>query len=65
MKHFPIFLRLQDQRVLIVGGGEVAARKLRLLRAAGARVEVVARTLNEEIAELHAGGAVRHVGERF
>lgn len=65
MNHFPIFLRLQDQRVLIVGGGEVAARKLRLLRAAGAQVEIVARTLNEEIAELHASGAVRHVGDLF
>ena len=65
MNHFPIFLRLQDQRVLVVGGGEVAARKLRLLRAAGARVEVVARALNEEIAALHAGGAIRHVGELF
>lgn len=65
MNHFPIFLRLQDQRVLIVGGGEVAARKLRLLRAAGAQVEIVARKLNEEIAGLHASGAIRHVGERF
>lgn len=65
MNHFPIFLRLQDQRVLIVGGGEVAARKLRLLRAAGAQVEIVARRLNEEIASLHASGAVRHVGELF
>jgi len=65
MNHFPIFLRLQDQRVLIVGGGEVAARKLRLLRAAGAQVEIVARGLNEEIAGLQASGAVRHVGELF
>jgi uroporphyrin-III C-methyltransferase/precorrin-2 dehydrogenase/sirohydrochlorin ferrochelatase len=65
MNHFPIFLRLQDQRVLIVGGGEVAARKLRLLRAAGAQVEIVARKLNEEISGLHASGAIRHVGERF
>lgn len=65
MNHFPIFLRLQDQRVLIVGGGEVAARKLRLLRAAGAQVEIVARKLNEEIAGMHASGAIRHVGERF
>jgi uroporphyrin-III C-methyltransferase/precorrin-2 dehydrogenase/sirohydrochlorin ferrochelatase len=65
MNHFPIFLRLQDARVLIVGGGEVAARKLRLLRAAGATIEIVARELNQEIAGLRDSGAIRHVGRDF
>jgi len=42
MRHFPVFLDLQDAPVLIVGGGEVAARKRALLRQAGAAVTVVA-----------------------
>ncbi|HSW12611.1 MAG TPA: siroheme synthase CysG [Solimonas sp.] len=65
MEHFPIFLRLKDARVLLVGGGEVAARKLRLLRKAGARIEVIARELNAEIGELAASGEVRHLGAEF
>jgi len=41
MQSFPIFLRLQGRAVLVVGGGQAAAAKQRLLEAAGARVELV------------------------
>lgn len=39
---FPIFLKLAGRRVLVVGGGPVAAGKIDALRAAGADVTVVA-----------------------
>jgi uroporphyrin-III C-methyltransferase/precorrin-2 dehydrogenase/sirohydrochlorin ferrochelatase len=42
MQSFPIFMRLQGRRVLVVGSGQAAAAKQRLLEAAGARVELVA-----------------------
>jgi len=42
MNFLPIFLNLHQQSCLIVGGGEVAQRKLRLLRQAGARVTLLA-----------------------
>jgi uroporphyrin-III C-methyltransferase / precorrin-2 dehydrogenase / sirohydrochlorin ferrochelatase len=41
MQSFPIFLRLAGRRVLVVGSGQAAAAKQRLLEAAGARVERV------------------------
>jgi len=40
MQSFPIFMRLQGRRVLVVGSGQAAAAKQRLLEAAGARVEL-------------------------
>jgi uroporphyrin-III C-methyltransferase/precorrin-2 dehydrogenase/sirohydrochlorin ferrochelatase len=40
MDSFPIFMRLQGRRALVVGTGELAAAKRRLLIAAGARVNV-------------------------
>ena len=39
---YPVFLRLDGRRVLLVGGGTVAAAKLEGLLAAGALVTVVA-----------------------
>jgi siroheme synthase-like protein len=41
-KVYPVFLRLEGERVLVVGGGTVAAGKLDGLLAAGARPTVVA-----------------------
>jgi uroporphyrin-III C-methyltransferase/precorrin-2 dehydrogenase/sirohydrochlorin ferrochelatase len=38
MRFFPVFLDLSVGTVVLAGGGEAAANKLRLLRAAGARV---------------------------
>ncbi len=47
---FPVFLKLGGRRVLLVGGGPVAAGKLRGLLEAGARVRVVAPDIADEIA---------------
>lgn len=63
--YFPAFLRVQDQTVLLLGGGEVAARKLRLLLRAQARVQIVARELNAEVAGLLAAGRVEQLGDEF
>ena len=42
MRYLPIYLDAIDLPCLVVGGGEVAARKIQLLKEAGARVRSVA-----------------------
>ncbi|MFL7864992.1 precorrin-2 dehydrogenase/sirohydrochlorin ferrochelatase family protein [Vibrio cincinnatiensis] len=41
MRYFPLFLNLLNKAVLVVGGGEVACRKIETLLRAGAHVTVV------------------------
>jgi len=55
MNFLPVFLRLEQQACLVVGGGEVAARKVHLLQRAGARVTVVAPDLCPSLQRLHDG----------
>ena len=52
MDYLPLFLRLSDRPVLVVGGGKVALRKSELLARAGARIGVVAPEVLPELAEL-------------
>jgi len=39
--HYPLFLDLSGQRAVVIGGGKVAARKVRSLLKAGAAVTVI------------------------
>lgn len=52
MDWFPIFLDLKSAPCLVVGGGPVAARKAAQLARAGARVQVVARRIGDEVRAL-------------
>jgi uroporphyrin-III C-methyltransferase/precorrin-2 dehydrogenase/sirohydrochlorin ferrochelatase len=52
MEYFPIFLDLKNRLCLLVGGGDVATRKGRLLSKAGARLRVVAPEISSELREL-------------
>ncbi|GIT90107.1 siroheme synthase [Jannaschia pagri] len=60
MKTFPMFLQMAGRRVVIVGGGEQAAQKARLILKTEARIDVLAPSLEEELADLAAAGRVHH-----
>jgi uroporphyrin-III C-methyltransferase / precorrin-2 dehydrogenase / sirohydrochlorin ferrochelatase len=65
MQYFPAFFDLTAQKVLIVGGGEVALRKLALLTRSGAKVTVVAPQMLPEFSEQAADGKIRVVLREF
>ncbi|ORE88396.1 Uroporphyrinogen-III methyltransferase [Oceanococcus atlanticus] len=65
MEFFPVFMRLVSRDVLVVGGGEIAARKVRLLHKGQARIRVVAPQLCAELAEQQRNGQVSWLQQPF
>ncbi|MDE0038124.1 MAG: siroheme synthase CysG [Gammaproteobacteria bacterium] len=61
MSTLPLALKLASQPCLVVGGGEVARRKIETLLATGASVEVVATSVDQDLRERcrSAGIAIR------
>jgi uroporphyrin-III C-methyltransferase/precorrin-2 dehydrogenase/sirohydrochlorin ferrochelatase len=62
---YPLFLNLADRPVLVVGGGEVAARKVLPLLECGAEVRVGAPELNDALQKLKAEGRITHLEGEF
>ena len=60
MDYLPIFLNIKNKPCTVVGGGEVAARKVGLLLEAGGRVTVVAPELGATLEALEASGRIDH-----
>ena len=52
MAYFPVFMDINDQICLVVGGGTVALRKVEKLQEYGARVRVIAKEILPQIKEL-------------
>ncbi len=65
MDFLPINLDIRDRDCLVVGGGEIAARKAGLLRRAGGRVTVVAPALGAALEAMRASGEIMHRAARF
>jgi precorrin-2 dehydrogenase/sirohydrochlorin ferrochelatase len=55
MAKYPIFLELGGRRAVVIGGGAVAARKAQALLAAGARLVVVSKDIDDALTALCQG----------
>lgn len=62
---YPVFLDLRGRPVLVVGGGSLAAEKVRGLRAAEAEITVAAAALNAELTALRDAGEITHLPREY
>jgi uroporphyrin-III C-methyltransferase/precorrin-2 dehydrogenase/sirohydrochlorin ferrochelatase len=65
MESLPIFIKVKNARCLMIGGGEVALRKVTTLLKAGADIEVIAPELCHELADLRNDGRIEHQKTAF
>jgi siroheme synthase-like protein len=65
MGYIPIFLDVTGRDCVVVGGGEVAARKVESLLEAGAQVTVVSPRLSPPMASFAANGSVIHIARDY
>ena len=52
MESFPLFINLKQKPVTIVGGGDIALRKVRLLIKANPKITVISRSICKDLEEL-------------
>lgn len=65
MKYYPVFLDISGKPCAVVGGGEVACRKVQRLLQCGARVTVIADALSPELEALKARGEITHIDDQY
>lgn len=65
MRYFPLFVDLKDRRAVIVGSGEEALRKVRLLLKTDVAIDVIAPELSGELADLRDAGRVNWKAKGF
>ncbi|MDR1876075.1 MAG: siroheme synthase CysG [Flavobacteriaceae bacterium] len=65
MDYLPVFLNLKNKKVLVVGGGEVARRKVSLLLASEAEVIIIARELCGTLSVLEEEKKVKWIAREF
>ncbi len=65
MKYYPVFWNIEGKKCVVVGGGEVAARKVERLLSCGAKVSVVSPEIISELADLKRERRIVHYEGRY
>ncbi len=63
--YYPLSVDLRNKKVVVVGGGGVAERKVQGLLSAGAHVKLVSPEVTEALGKMAADGLIHHVARAF
>ncbi|UCB48810.1 MAG: bifunctional precorrin-2 dehydrogenase/sirohydrochlorin ferrochelatase [Deltaproteobacteria bacterium] len=65
MSYYPVLIHLEGKKVVVVGGGTVAERKIETLLEYGAVVQVVSRDLTPRLLKYSEEGTIDFLGQEF
>ncbi len=65
LKYYPVFWSIADKKCVVVGGGEVAQRKVTRLLSCGAKVFIISPQLTPALARLADENIIRHLARDY
>jgi precorrin-2 dehydrogenase/sirohydrochlorin ferrochelatase len=65
VKYYPAFIDLKHKKAVVIGGGRVAERKVRMLVKANASVKVISPVITANIRKLKERGAISHIKRNY
>ena len=65
MKYYPMYVALKNQKCIVVGGGQVAERKVNNLLACQAKVTVISPQLTEDLQQLAHTRKIGHLRRTY
>ena len=65
VKYYPVFWDIRNKKCVVVGGGDVAARKIKRLLDCGANIFVVSPQLTSELVTLKAENLIVHIAGNY
>jgi precorrin-2 dehydrogenase/sirohydrochlorin ferrochelatase len=63
--YYPTFLNLQSKKVVVVGGGKVAERKILALLKTGANITIISPEITKRIAREKIRGNLKHIPRQY
>lgn len=63
--HFPMFIDAKNKSVIVIGGGNIAGRRIKTLSQFSFRITVISDSVIDEISDLCDGERIRHIAGSF
>ncbi len=63
--HFPLFVNLKDKKIIVVGGGKVALRRIKVIIKFGAKVTVISPEVKKELELIYHEGKINIIKREY
>jgi len=64
-KYYPVFMKLEKKKCVVIGGGKIAEIKVELLLESDALVEVISPDLTKPLEELQRNGKIKYIKGKY